>query len=157
MNMTENIELEQNSNLYPLEEDPTILNSEKYESLLKMLQSADSADHLMAQFLLNNCNVNKSIYWIWKLGKNYSSRMVNLRTKASRKFRDDSRLFHIINKNSYHFVSYLKSQELLTTEIFMLLKDDLLRYAEKICNNLYFDFSLTLKEEYKQFDVSEEW
>ena len=82
MNVTENIELEEKSDLYLLEEDPTILNAEKYETILRMLKSTDVADHTIAQLLLNNCNVNKSIYWIWKLAKNgYSSRMVNLRTK----------------------------------------------------------------------------
>ena len=156
MTVTENIELEENSNLYILEEDPTILNAEKYETILRMLKSSDVADHTIAQLLLNNCNVNKSIYWIWKLAKSgYSSRMVNLRTKASRKLRDDSRLFHIANKNAYLFVSYLKTQELVTNEIFMFLKEELLKHVERQCNNNFFNAAFTLKDEYKQFDTSE--
>lgn len=156
MNVTENIELKEKSDLYLLEEDPTILNAEKYETILRMLKSTDVADHTIAQLLLNNCNVNKSIYWIWKLAKSgYSSRMVNLRTKASRKLRDDSRLFHIANKNAYLFVSYLKTQELLTSEIFMFLKDDLLNHVERQCSNSFFVTSFTLKDEYKQFNTSE--
>jgi hypothetical protein len=155
MTVTENIELEEKSDLYLLEEDPTILNAEKYETILRMLTSKDVADHTIAQLLLNNCNVNKSILWIWKLAKSgYSSRMVNLRTKASRKFRDDSRLFHIANKNAYLFVSYLKTQELLTSEIFMFLKDDLINHVERQCSNNFFVTSFTLNDDYKQFDTS---
>ena len=36
MNVTENIELKEKSDLYLLEEDPTILNAEKYETILRM-------------------------------------------------------------------------------------------------------------------------
>jgi len=50
----------------------TVLTSQEYDTLNKMLSSTDKGDHRMAQALLNQCDVQKSIYWIWKLSKKHA-------------------------------------------------------------------------------------
>ena len=70
----------------------------KAKSLALMLMSRDTADHKMAQLILNTCDIEKSIYWIWKLSRQASNIMVNLRTKAGRNFKEHSRLFLISTK-----------------------------------------------------------
>jgi hypothetical protein len=131
--------------------EAVILNEETYDSLHKMLSSKDEADWKMAQLILNTCDIEKSIYWIWKLARIswYSSRMVNLRTKASRNFRDHSRLFFISQKGHRSFAEFLDTQRWLTPEIYQMLENDILRSNKSQCRNTFYDVTITIKDEYK--------
>lgn len=131
--------------------EAVILNEETYESLHKMLVSSDEADHKMAQLILNTCDIEKSIYWIWKLSRNYytCNRMVNLRTKASRNFRDHSRLFFISQKGHRSFAEFLATQNWLTPEIYQILEKEILQSNKSQCRNTFYDVNITIKDEYK--------
>ena len=133
-----------------------ILNEESYTRLLLMLNSKDKADHTMAQAILNQLDVENSIYWIWKLareGWSVSTKMVYLRTKASRKFRDDCKLFEISQMDETLFAAHLDQIKWLTSEIFMKLKQEIIKAIIKRNTSDFYNFSITLKKEFEDRDT----
>lgn len=130
--------------------EATVLNEETYNSLLTMLRSPNEADHRMAQMILNTCDIVKSIYWIWRLGidTGYSSRMVYLRTKASRDFRDKSRLFYIITKTPLKFAEFLNEQGWMTPEIYKYLEAAIIKTLTIQFRNTFYDVAFQIKERY---------
>jgi len=142
----------------PVKGEAVVLNEEIGQSLAKMLGSNDEADHKMAQLILNTCDIEKSIYWIWQLSRKswYASRMVNLRTKASRNFRDQSRLFHISQKSERPFAEFLNTQGWLTPEIYQKLEEEIIERIETQCSNTFYDVVITVKEKYKHLALNVE-
>lgn len=141
----------------PIEGEVVILNKETYDSLLSMLKSSDSADWKIAQLILNRCDVEKSIYWIWELARRgFSSRMVNLRTKDSRKFRDESHLFTISYKNAREFAYHLNRSNILTSEIYQKLEEEIISQTKNQCTNTFYDVTLTIKEKYKHLTLNQQ-
>jgi hypothetical protein len=131
----------------------TVLTSQEYETLNKMLSSNDEGDHRMAQAILNQCDVQKSIYWIWKLSKKHASDMVYLRTKASRDFNKESNLFPISWQKATAFALGLIAKNWLTEEIYQYLKPEIM--DELVARNKeanFYDIHITIKEEYKEYD-----
>jgi hypothetical protein len=133
----------------PIQGEAVVLNEEIAKSLAKMLSSKDEADHKMAQLILNTCDIEKSIYWIWKLSKGACNQMVNLRTKASRNFRNHSRLFYIYQKSERFFAEHLNSQGWLTPEIYQYLEQDIIQRTVNQCSNTFYDVDIKIKDEYK--------
>jgi len=137
--------------------EAVILDEESTKVLYKMFKSNDTADHKMGQLILNTCDVEKSIYYIWQLARSvYPSLMVNLRTKASRNFRDQSRLFFISQKGSRTFSEFLTTQGWNTPEIFQKLETDVISGTIGQCRNKYYNVTLTIKEEYKHLALNVE-
>jgi hypothetical protein len=131
----------------------TVITEKEYDTLVKMLSSTDEGDHRMAQAILNQCNVKESIYWIWRLAKHYSRRMVYLRTKASRNFRAECDLFSIAYKHSTGFARFLIRKDWMTTEIFQRLKEDIVEYIRD--NNYeenFYEVHIIIKESFRKFD-----
>jgi hypothetical protein len=128
-----------------------ILNEETYNTLKGMITSRDEGNHKMAQLILNTCDIQKSIYWIWKLARHGSHNMVNLRTKASRSFRDKSQLFHISHLNSTRFAKYIANKDWLTSEIYQRLEEEIVKEAALRVSNDFYDVELTIKGKYKDF------
>ncbi|HPC34864.1 MAG TPA: hypothetical protein PLP73_04290, partial [Candidatus Absconditabacterales bacterium] len=123
-----------------------ILNEETYNTLKGMITSRDEGNHKMAQLILNTCDIQKSIYWIWKLARHGSQyNMVNLRTKASRSFRDKASLFHISHLNSTRFAKYIASKDWLTSEIYQRLEEEIVKEAALRVSNDFYDVELTIK------------
>lgn len=133
--------------------DPTILTEETANSISTMLKSNDEGDHKMAQLILNQVNVEKSIYWIWTIAKYRPDRMVNLRTKASRAFRDACDLFTIAYQSPDQFSRFLINKGWMTPEIYSKLLNSLLKDLQFKINGMSsaktFEFSINIKEEYK--------
>ena len=137
--------------------DPTILTEETYNTLCKMLRSNDEGDHKMAQVILTQLNVEKSIWWIYKLTKaGYTARMVNLRTKLGRKFRDESSLFSISSMSEFGFAKWCNRKGWLTPEIFMNCKKSIIQAIKNsVSDNPFFTIDIELKEEFKPLDPSD--
>lgn len=129
--------------------DPTILNENSYQTLVIMLSSNDDADHKMAQAILNRIKVNESLYFIWKLSKNYSYNMVYLRTKASRKFVVDANLWKLARLDETEFAEYLNELNILSYEIYQKLIYEIKNRIVRYNNNTFYDFHITIKEKYK--------
>lgn len=142
------------SSVPPLIGGGTILNEDDYNSLLSMISSKDVENHTVAQAILNKCNVQESIYWIWKLAKHsyHTSRMVNLRTKASRNFRDTSDLYTIYCQSPESFCKYLINKDWLTPWIFEQCKNSIIEKITRQIKNEFFNINvIELKDKYKHF------
>jgi hypothetical protein len=132
----------------------SVITEETFETLKGMIKSSDPADHLVAQMILTQVDVQKSIYWIWKLAIVNSHRMVNLRTKAGRAFRDDSNLFYLSNASATGFGSWLVRRGWITDDIYQRIKKDLVNEAGYGCQSGFFEYSIALKDELKHLDPS---
>lgn len=138
--------------------DPTVLNFETASTIMNMIKSNDEGDHKVAQVLLTQVNVEKSIYWIWKIATSHwgSSRAINLRTKAGRKLRDDSNYFSIANQNAGRFMSWLKDKSWLTPEIFLFLQQDILDELKYkiggVVESKPFNIYIEINDEFKVFN-----
>jgi hypothetical protein len=140
----------------------TVLDDQSCTRLLQMLKSTDEGDHKIAQLILNQVNIQHSIYWIWYLsrrGWSVGQNMVNLRTKASRKFRDDSSLFSLSNMNESEFINHLNTKSWLTPEIFQKLMSqvhrDIVFKIKGITCSKFYNYTMELKPEYKHLDPSD--
>ena len=135
----------------------SIIDEELYERLYGMFGSSDEGDHKMGQLILNKQDVQKSIYYIWKLARKYSSRLVNLRTKDSRAFRDATNLFTLAYARETEFGNYLIKRGWMTPEIFGkikgVIKDDIHTNTR---SDKFYEFSIELKEENKHLDPDDE-
>lgn len=131
-----------------------ILDEEKYETLKGMLASRDEGNHKIAQLVLNTCDIHKSIYWIWRLAGKYASNMVNLRTKASRAFRDKSMLFNIWNMSSLIFLEHCERNDLITPEIYQRLEDSVLSTLTHQVRNTFYNVQITIKDKYKHLPLT---
>lgn len=134
----------------------TVLNEESFKTLEGMIRSNDEGDHKMAQLILVQVNIKESIYWIWKLARTNVNRMVNLRTKAGREFRDACNLFYISNAGSTTFGSWLIKKQWMTDEIYMYLKNDLINHEKRSVTSVFFKHTIQLKDELKHFDPTDQ-
>ena len=128
-----------------------VLDEEGYNTLRDMINSSDEGNHKMAQLILNTCDIQKSIYWIWKLSRHGWGvhRMVNLRTKASRAFRNKSNLFSISSKGSLPFIEFLDRQGWLTPEIYKREEETIIDLATRQFDHRFYTVEFTIKDEYK--------
>lgn len=134
----------------------TVITEQEFNTLDNMLRSKDQGDHRMAQAILNQCDIQKSIYWIWKLAKHSSSNMVYLRTKASREFQVSAKLFEIAWMKPTDFAIHLHKKGWLTIEIFARLKPGILdELTQRNKGKNLYDMHATLKDELKQYDPEE--
>ena len=136
-------------------DDIRILNEEKYERLLQMLCSKDEENHKMAQLILTQLDIEKSITYIWELarkGWSITNKMVNLRTKAGRKFRDDCELFGLTSSDETDFAQFLNRKGWLTPERYQELIPEIKNRISRANSNPFYNFHITIKEKYKELD-----
>ena len=138
----------------PVQGEALIIDEEKAKSLALMLMSRDTADHKMAQLILNTCDIEKSIYWIWQLSRKAPDLMVNLRTKAGRNFKEHSRLFLISTKAGRPFAEFLRTQGWLTPEIYQYLEKDIIEKNLSQVYNTFYDVELRIKDEYRHLTLT---
>jgi hypothetical protein len=131
----------------------TVLTEHEFNTIKMMIQSRDVGDHRVAQALLNQCDVQKSIYWIWRLADINASNMVYLRTKASREFEAEANLFNISHKTNTSFALHLVEKNWLTEEIYQYLKPGILdELATRTRENNFYNLSIEIKDKYREFD-----
>jgi hypothetical protein len=137
-----------------LQVDPgvPVITEALFNRLTMMIQSSDPVDHSIAQHILTTVDVKESIYWIWRLARINVNRMVNLRTKSGRKFRDDSNLFYISTKSEAGFAKYLLHTELMTPKIYQIVKEFIIEDITKLCNSPFFKFTFELNDKFKHLD-----
>jgi len=125
-----------------------ILDEQGYEKLKLMFDSEDEENHLIGQMILLDYDVNKSLYWIWRLSKGYVFNMVNLRTKKGRAFRDATDVYKLSNYDGNQFAVVLEKRGLLTPELFKLLEQDIIDSTSWYTNHFY-QVKLEIKDKYK--------
>jgi hypothetical protein len=139
------------------ENDTRVLTEDMFSTLLKMIRSNDPGDHTMAQLMLIQVDVEKSIYYIWKLAKaGIVYNMVNLRTKAGRKLRDDTSLFFLANAHEVAFAKFLKNRGWLTPELYQKLKPGIMVDMKLGLTHEFYDIHVTIKPEFKHLDEKDQ-
>jgi hypothetical protein len=110
----------------------------------------------MAQLILNTCDIQKSIYWLWKMTREgwIINNMVNLRTKASRSFRDLSNLFAIYSMGPLRFAEFCNNKGWLTSEIYMRLEYDIIETLSGKFNNTFYDVDFKIKNKYEHLPLT---
>lgn len=131
-----------------------VLTEAEFQTLDKMIRSTDKQDHTMAQLALNQCDVQKSIYWIWELARHgKASNMVYLRTKASREFVKECELFRISWMNATDFGLWPKRKGWLTEEIYQRLKPEIVKQLkDRNEKGNFYEVHIVIKEKYREYD-----
>lgn len=133
-----------------------VLDKGQADRLIDMYKSRDPADTLLAQNIIIKYNVEKSIYWIWYITcANISYKMLNLRTKLGRKFRDESELFRIADVSAERFSEFLIKKNWMTPEIYSYLYPNLLKILNKRISHPLYQFTIELKSEFKSLDKND--
>ena len=130
----------------------TVLTEKEYETLKSMIKSSDPGDHLVAQQLLTGCDIQQSIYWIWKLAKHGSYNMVNLRTLAGRQFKEATSLFGLDRQNEEQFAYWLIAKGWMTVEIFQRLKQGIKDLIKNRAQNDLFCVHVSIKGSFRYLD-----
>jgi len=136
--------------------DTTILTEETYLRLESMLSSSDEGNHKMAQLIINQLDPRANIYDIWRLSKRYASKMVNLRTKASRAFRDEVNLFGLSYADEKEFAVWLEKKGWLDYDLYQKLCLPIKKHINKTHSHPFYEFSIELKSEYKNLDPEDQ-
>lgn len=140
----------------PVISGTAILTDESFATVKGMLSSNDEGNWKMAQLILNQLHIQSNIVRIRELARHYSDRMVNLRTKASRKFRDDCSLFYISHTNNYEFVKWLERKNWLTTDIFQSFKEGIVKQLAMMDHHKYYRLSFEVRDEYRHLDPAQQ-
>lgn len=133
----------------------TVLTESDFNTLRGMVKSSDEGNHKVAQQILNQCDVKRSIYWIYKLCRSdwrATNNMVYLRTKASREFRDACELFDIYRMEAEEFADWLIERRWMTQWIFQQLKADIIKDLKKQSKNSFFNLYHSIKPEFAALD-----
>lgn len=139
-----------NNQVVPPVGGTTIIDENAYNTLVGIFKSGDQENFVIGQMILANCDVKQSIYYIWKLTREvYVNNLVNLRTKAGRKFRDDSHLFSICGMGDRNFAEFLLRENWLTKDIFTFFEEEIIKTTERQVRNKFYNVKLELKDEYK--------
>lgn len=143
--------------LAPLAGSGLVLDDQNYESIKDMLKSSDEGNHIVARKLLYECDINNSLYYIWRLAKadNCFWPMHENRTKLGREFVSTCNLYTLKNCNTIHFIKYMENRNKLTSDIFYRVIDELIKELKnKLKGSLtheFLDISCVFNEKYKKY------
>ena len=128
-----------------------IIDEELYEKLKAMFHSSDKGNYPIAEQILITCDIEKSIYYMWKLLKGDGViYKLNRRLKAIRNFLSNEHIRNISYKSHYNFTLYLKMKKLLTPEIWTILEPDVTKVVKLKCVNDFYDVELKLRDLYAE-------
>jgi len=123
-----------------------IMDQALYERINGMFNSSDREHWPIAEDILMTVDVDKSIYWMWKIMRNHWWRF-NRRRKAVREKLTQHRILSVIvSRNEHNFADYLVREGRLTEEIWNHLYPDIIKYMEQKIKNPWFDVELKMKK-----------
>lgn len=131
---------------------PVILDEEVYQSIYDYFNSEDEGNQKMGSEILSNCDIDKSLYWIWTLARekqhvlNSQSRFKNIRL-----FKSMSRWNDLAAMSEEDFIEYMFDKGLLTKEYFEKLWPIVARSYTKTLNSSIMTVSMEPSEKYKEF------
>jgi len=124
-----------------------------YENIISMLKSKNADDVNLGTELLANCNIEDSIYYIYKIADKFPSYLQRSDNKNVRLFAEVSNYNEIARMGPGEFVEYLRKKSLLTQEILDKLVPDITKeFKDDVVSDI-FDIVLVPKEEYKDFKI----
>jgi len=131
------------------------LDDHSYQSIVNMLESGNNQDCELAGEMLANCNIEDSIYYIFKIADKFPYKFNTSTNKNIRLFTDNSGYNDISKMNASEFAEYLRKKGKLTQEVL----DKLIPQIEKDFKNSIaddvFDIILVPKEEYSEFNIEQ--
>jgi len=138
----------------------TVLDEEKCQSIISMLDSRDSGNAEVARQILFQCDIPPSWYYIWKIANSPGSSSVHSygRDKNGRLFIDASGYSNLQRMTPNQFANFMNNKGLLTEEIFRKIKLDIATtaYESALEINDYYDVQLVIKPKYQHLDPNME-
>ncbi len=128
------------------------LDEDSYQSLKSMLESKDADNHKVSADILANCDIEKSMFWLWKLARKHSYDVGKYsQWKNIRLFMEKSNWYSLSGMNSEGFIKFMHTRGLLTAENFdVLIKDAAELYRGSLSTNL-FNMVLTPVSKYRDY------
>lgn len=123
-----------------------IMDAALYETLKDMFNSRDKENYPIAEQILIDVDIEKSIYYLWKLLKGEGViYKLNRRLKRVREFANNKHIYFSSTRSTYNFALYLKDNELLTPEIWSMLESDIRDICQRKAENHFYDVELKVK------------
>lgn len=138
-------------------EGSIILDEFSTENILKMLSSKSNDDQNLGDEVLANCDINKSLYWIFKISERHPYRYQTSTNKNVRSFADNSGYNQIARMTESEFAYHMLKKDLLTQEILDKLIPAMIESMEgDICSDV-FDITLTPKKVFSDFTINDQF
>jgi len=129
----------------------TIIDQEVYESIVSMFQSTDRTNHEIGIEIMANCDIKKSIFYLWRLNKGWSYKINNSRMKNIRLFVERSAWKDLYGMDAEDFIEYMYTNDYLTKEFYQeLIKTVAENYKDKL-ESPVFKITLAPSEKYKEY------
>jgi hypothetical protein len=132
-----------------------VIDEYTYDSIESMLDSSDDESQEVGVEILANCDIPKSMFYLWKLSKKYYQVVVKVHTKNVRLFVERSDWGTLHGSNAEEFIEYLYDKKLLTKEYFQLLVGEASSNYKLSLNTPVFGIVLCPTEKYKKFAEKE--
>lgn len=123
-----------------------IMDQELYERINGMLSSSDKEHYPIAEDILMTIDVDKSIYWMWKIMRPHWWRFNRRRKAVREKITQHPILSHIVGRQIYPFAEWLVREGRMTEEIWGCLGKDVENTVKTRSNNQFYDVELKMKK-----------
>jgi hypothetical protein len=123
-----------------------IMDKELYDKIHAMLSSSDKEHWPIAEDILFTVDMEKSIYWMWKLSRAHWWRFNRRRKAVREKLVQHPLLGRVAVKGEYFFAEYLVNNGLMTEEIWSYLYPSIKQTVETKSKNVFFDIEFKMKK-----------
>ena len=123
-----------------------IMDQELYERLDGMFNSSDKEHWPIAEDILMTVDVDKSIYWMWKLIRRHWWRLNRRRKSVREKLTQNRTLQIIVSKTDHWFADWLVKEKRMTEELWNYLYPEIIKHMEYKTQNPWFDVELKMKK-----------
>ena len=123
-----------------------IMDEELYQRVHDMLSSSDSGHWPIAEEILFTVDVDKSIYWMWKIVRTHWWRFNRRRKAVREKITQHPILSIIVGKSDHWFADWLAREGRMTEEIWNRLQPAVMKHMESKIVNPWFDVELKMKK-----------
>lgn len=123
-----------------------IMDQELYQRIDGMLSSSDREHWPIAEDILMTVDVDKSIYWMWKIVRAHWWRFNRRRKAVREKITQHRILSHIVGRPIYPFAEWLVREGRMTEEIWGYLGKDVENTIITRSNNQFYDVELKMKK-----------
>ena len=128
-----------------------IVDEGVYEGIVSMFSSSDSSNYDVARELLANCDISKSIFYIWKLSKQFSYQLYNSRMKNIKLFVERSAWKKLYSMSEEEFIEYMYENDYLTKEFYIELVKMAAKKYENTLKSPVFKMKIEPSDKYKEY------
>lgn len=128
-----------------------VIDEYTYESIESMLASDDTESNEVGAEILANCNIEKSMFYLWKLAVKHGGVVSSVHSKNMRLFMERTKWSAIRNMDPEQFIEHLYEKKLLTKDYFQVLIEEASKEYNNSLNNSVFKMVLTPSDTYKEY------